>query len=128
MGSFDEIAVYDLCGGDGGLDCFVEFGTFFGGKGKFFDEVDYVFDTGFAEAEFLFLETTVCYAADEIVEAFAFDDPGEGYFGAFFVVEGEEGGGVDFGDPEEVAEGEGAEEGRGAFFGEFGGDVVAVVF
>ena len=43
-------------------------------------------------------------------------------------MEGEEGGAVEFGDPEEVAEGEGAEEGGGAFFGEFGGDVVAVVF
>ena len=78
MGAFDEIAVYDLSGGDGGLDCFVEFRTFFCAEGEFFDEVDYVFDTGFSEAEFLFLETSVCDAADEVVEAFAFDYPVEG--------------------------------------------------
>lgn len=124
----DEVAVDDLCGCDGGLDRVVELGGFFAADGEGFDEVDDVLDAGFAEAEFLFLEASVCDAADEVVEAFAFDDPIEGDLVAFFAVGGEEGGGVEFGDPEEIAQFQRAHEGFGALFGELVADVVAVVF
>ena len=106
----------------------MEFRCLFSAEGEFFDEVDDVFQAGFAEAEFLLLEAAVGYAADEVVEAFALDDPVEGDFVAFFAVLGEESWGVEFRDPEEVAEFEGTNERVDAFLFELVADVVAVVF
>lgn len=128
LGAFDEVAVYDLGGGDGGVDRVVEFGGFVAAEAEVFDEVDDVFHAGFAEAEFLLLEAAVCDAADEVVEAFALEDEVEGDLVAFFAVLGEEVGGVAFRYPEDVAEVEGADDGGGALFGEAGGDVVVVAF
>ena len=74
------------------------------------------------------MKAAVFDASDEVVESFALDDVVERDLGAGFAVAGEEVRVIGFGDPEVVAEFEGAGCGGDALFGEFLGDVVAVVF
>lgn len=81
-----------------------------------FDHINHIPDPAFPQSELLFVEPSVFDTADQVVEPLAFDDPVEHDLGAFFAVAGEEGGVVAFGDPEGVAEFEGAHEGRDAFF------------
>jgi hypothetical protein len=84
------------------LYCFFIFLEMVGVHRYFFNDVDHILDSAFAEAEFLLVESSVFDAAYQI------DDVVEKDFVAFGAESGEESWISDFGYPENIAELEGS--------------------
>lgn len=126
--ALDREAVDDLRARDGRLHGGPVLGLGLLAQPDFLDQVDDVGDAGAAQPELLLAEPPVLDAGDQVVEALALDDVVERDEVAFLAVAGEEVGVFELGDPEEVAEREGADEGPDAVFVEELGFDVGPIF